>query len=213
MKECAKPHENVFAQDEHVIRTDTGETSTSMRIDSSHLTTISLSLSSPPVEGTLIIPPEGTVRPEAHDRCGPSLERLASDSLAPSLNRTPLSIAIDAENTSMANLLLRKGADVTRQDSCGLTALHLAADKGDPILVKTLLEAGSQTDQVDFSCQTALLRACMGGYYEVVKVLLESGSDPSSVDTLGNTPLRMAVQSGNEETVALLLDYGADVDS
>jgi ankyrin repeat protein len=128
-------------------------------------------------------------------------------------NRTPLQIAIQTRNQTMTQLLLSKGADVSRQNSSGATALHLASETGQIELVSTVLAAGGRVNDADHSGETPLFKAAQEGNPETVKLLLESGADPNVGNIWGDTPLHIATKAGLESLVLLLLEYGAQVDA
>lgn len=128
-------------------------------------------------------------------------------------NRTPLQVAIQMRNQPMTQLLLSKGADVSRQDSSSATALHFAAETGQLELVSTILAAGGRVDDVDYSGHTAIFKAVQGGSLEVLRLLLEYNADPNVRDIWGDTPLHLAAKIGVEKLALLLLDHGAEVDA
>lgn len=161
-----------------------------------------------------VLPPAGPVSAVSGlESCPKSVDvpELPDPIAFPSL-RTPLHIAIQNKNASLVQLLLRKGADIARQDNDGSTVLHLAVESGQEDTVIDILKRGVDPNKQDFSGRTALFRAIEAGDHAVSRLLLDAASDPNLKDIWGNTALHLAVEANAEALVLLLLDYGAHVD-
>lgn len=127
-------------------------------------------------------------------------------------NRTPLQIAIQNRNASLVQLLLREGADVTKQDQDGSTALHIAVESGQEDIVSAILKRVVDPNELDYSGRTALFRAIEAGNHAVARILLDSASDPNIKDVWGKMPLHLAVEANSETLALLLIEYGAHID-
>jgi ankyrin repeat protein len=69
----------------------------------------------------------------------------------------PLHLAAYHGQTSVAEVLIAKGADVAAKNDCGRTPLHIAARQGDsPALVETLLAQGANSNAKDVLGRTPL---------------------------------------------------------
>jgi ankyrin repeat protein len=118
------------------------------------------------------------------------------------------------DDTSLLELTLDHGADVTVTDSFDGTGLIRAADRGHVEVVRRLLETETDVDHVNRLGWTALLEAIiLGGgdeaHTEVVRLLVEGGADVGLADGEGVTPLAHAEQRGYEEMAAILRRAGA----
>ncbi|HEX4231767.1 MAG TPA: ankyrin repeat domain-containing protein [Bryobacteraceae bacterium] len=125
---------------------------------------------------------------------------------------TPLHIAAEETNAELVAWLLKRRANVHKQDLQGLTALDraaLAADPRDqsarefPSVATLLLEHGAEV-----TIRAAVALANAPRIHEVVS------ADPPLLRLTGRNGglLTLAVNHGHVEIVRLLLDLGADVD-
>lgn len=91
-----------------------------------------------------------------------------SDLQSDSSHDTALTLACVGGHTTLANLLIQRGADIEHRDKKGFTPLILAATGGHLEICKMLIEANCQVDaQADRTKDTALSLACSGGRKEV----------------------------------------------
>jgi ankyrin repeat protein len=131
--------------------------------------------------------------------------------------RTLLHEAAAAGNLSIAELLLRLGADPDSRDSGGHTPLNCLANEcvhSGGRVVHALVEAGGGVDADDGVKRcTPLQMAARRGNVDVARALLDCGANLESRDKLGDTPLGRAVNCGKVEVVSFLIASGADVHS
>lgn len=81
---------------------------------------------------------------------------------------TALTLACVGGHTSLAQLLIKRGADLEHRDKKGFTPLILAATGGHLEICRMLIEAGCLVDaQADRTKDTALSLACSGGRKDV----------------------------------------------
>lgn len=129
----------------------------------------------------------------------------------------PLHRAVRKGNESMARLLLKHGADVTKSDVAGNTALHLAAELGREDIMKLLLDHAADPGAVNYLGHTVLLSAVQSNNEVAAKFLLEGASvdriDVNWESASGTTTLHLAVECGFESMASLLIGHGADVDA
>lgn len=128
-------------------------------------------------------------------------------------SRTALHIAVCNGDESIVQLLLDRGANLSKQDCNGSTALHLAAELGRWNLVKLLLEKSAHPNQINDLGQTALFAAVRNDDEKTTKLLLDYSVDVNLKDLNGTVALHLAVGIGSESMTKLLLAHGADVDA
>jgi uncharacterized membrane protein len=128
-----------------------------------------------------------------------------------SYSNTPLHWAAYAASVSVAELLIKHGADVNSRNRYGWTPLHYAACGGYRDVVKLLIKSGADVNAREVAACTPLhVAISCGPNYEVVKLLLENGAHVNARDNGGQTPLHWAAQKGHVGVVKLLLQNGAD---
>jgi hypothetical protein len=145
---------------------------------------------------------------------------------------TALHVAAAAYQTSIAQHLVARGAEVRAKNRRGAEPLHYACD-GSPgserwnpdaqaATIECLLAAGADPNATDRSGVTPLHRAVRTRCAAAVRVLLEHGAHTRGTSGRGSTPLHLAVQttgrggSGSAdarlqqlEIVRLLIAHGA----
>ena len=126
---------------------------------------------------------------------------------------TALMNAINENNFSLAQQLIRNGADVNELDSNQDAPLVIAAYKGYSEIVKLLLESGADIRAVDPGMKaTALHAAAYAGRTEAAKLLIEYNIDINKQGPYnGYTALHDAVWQDNVEIVKLLLAANSDL--
>ncbi len=126
---------------------------------------------------------------------------------------TPLMRVVMNRNAKveLAELMIKKGADLDSVNRGKQSALHLACYYRRPELGVKLIEAGADITAVDNNQNTPLLAACVSSS-KLVKLLLEKGVDPKTVNRQGQSTLHLACRSRQFESVKLLLDKFDDVD-
>lgn len=125
---------------------------------------------------------------------------------------TPLHVAAISGVMQVADLLLKKGANV--DDACdgGLTALYFAIQNNNNNLVGLLLTRGASLSARNEQGRTPLHWACavpsdrLEGQARVrmVTMLIGKGADPQAQDNDGCTPAQLAEKAGHDDVVAAL---------
>ena len=128
-----------------------------------------------------------------------------------SQNRTLLQLASDGGHISVAQELIRLGADVNAQGGRYGNALQAAAEKGYKDIVKLLLERGADVNAQGGRYGNTLQAASIGGNEGIVKLLLEKGANVNAHGGYYGNALQTASKGGHESIVKLLLEQGADV--
>lgn len=106
------------------------------------------------------------------------IRRRRSLSASWSATRKPRSFrAADEGSSSIAQLLLNKGADANAQSGDHGSALQAASHAGYADIVKVLLCKGADIDAHGGQYGTALQAAIIGGHEEIVQLLLDHGAN------------------------------------
>lgn len=122
---------------------------------------------------------------------------------------TASKLLFSVRSVRMAELLLRKGADV----NCILiteSVMHLAAQRNQIALLDLFLQYGADINILSSREGTPLHVACANSKYETVKFLLARNANINSFNCNQNTPLHYAVFTANVNSLKLLLNAGAD---
>jgi uncharacterized protein len=118
------------------------------------------------------------------------------------------------EDTAIAEMLLRAGADVKASNRYGVTALYLACQNGNAAMIEKLLAAGADSNSTVTEGETALMTAARTGVIEAAKVLLDHGAQVDArEDWHGETALMWAVAEGHAAMARELIAHGADVNA
>jgi len=120
-------------------------------------------------------------------------------------SRTPLMLALWDRNFTLADKLLKEGADINETAYSGSTALHLAAEENQTDAVKFLLNRNADPNIQDSGLETPLHFAAKNGNAEILSALLEKKGNPDVQDTLKYTPLCYAVKNSHVYCAELLL--------
>jgi ankyrin repeat protein len=123
--------------------------------------------------------------------------------------QTPLHAAAYLGSTSLVELLLHHGAELSSVDVQGQTALHLCASSGVKVCLAMLLDHGGDNiiDLQDNSGNTALHHATYHGRMECVRLLLETAADVSIRNYEGFTAYNIASSQGHHQIGLLLFEY------
>ena len=142
---------------------------------------------------------------------------------------TPLHWAALHGESSIAALLIERGADIEVEDHRGYTPFQLAVERNRESVVWILIVNGvngghTNFDKFDRGC-TALHVASYLGSPEIVKLLLDAGEDIEAQDSRGLTPLHWATRpsykgwshkrtaDGVVAAMKVLLDHGANINA
>lgn len=123
---------------------------------------------------------------------------------------TPLLMALRDRPLSLAEYLIRKGANVHAADYHGRTVLHWAALRGLKKLLPLLLRKGVDVNAPDRWGRTPLICALQEQEPAVARTLLNAGADAAVAARDGTTALHMAAFVGDRAIAPKLLARGAD---
>ena len=121
--------------------------------------------------------------------------------------KTPLYIASEKGYDEIVLMLLKSGAETTRQTISCCTALHVASKNGHIKVVENLIQNGANIDRLNSHSETALYAASKNGHTEIVKLLLSHSADatrPRKNHSIKITPLEIAKKNSHTEIVKLL---------
>lgn len=119
---------------------------------------------------------------------------------------TSLSLAAFFDQTSIAKLLLEKGADpnLHATNPSKVNPLHSAVAKENLELCKLLIDYGVNINAPQMQNVTALHSAAHRGNLKLVKLLVENGANSKLEMDNGDTALSIAEKDGHKEVKAYL---------
>jgi ankyrin repeat protein len=136
------------------------------------------------------------------------LELGADIEFADSQNRSPLYLACMLDNTEVAQILLRNGANPNIIDSSRVcTPLYIACGNDNVGLVIGLSENGANQHFVDPSGNTALHIAASIGNTEVITYLLEYGASTYALNRKGLIPLDVAISYAHLDAATVFRNF------
>lgn len=124
---------------------------------------------------------------------------------------TPLHIAAISGVMQVADLLLKKGANVDETCDGGLTAIYFAIQNNNGNLVGLLLQRGASLRHANDQGRTPLHWACAvpsdrlegQARLRMVQLLLSRGADRTALDENGKTAFELAAEAGHPELTDL----------
>ncbi len=144
--------------------------------------------------------------------------------------------AIEFNDLSEVQRLLKGGADLQQRAANGHTPLMCAAGLGHTEILDLLLQNGADPETSDGETarpnlksfvhfagkealgdealgHTALFCAARRGHAPMIQRLLQSGANPNRCDFLNQTPLHWAAEAGHQAALQALLEGGAQPDA
>ncbi len=126
-----------------------------------------------------------------------------------------LHVAATVRDTSVAGLILRRGATTSARDGKRRTPLHWAAVAGNTAAVELLLARKADIEARDVTGLTPLAMNHEGedrgnsGQLDAARALIRLGADLDAIDFHNSVPLHHAAAAGELAKVKLLLESGA----
>lgn len=125
---------------------------------------------------------------------------------------TALTAAAGRGKLEICELLLERGAAVSRANRRGVPPLFCAARQGHWQVVQLLLGRGCDVNLSDKQGRTPLMVAACEGHLSTVEFLLSKGAALSSLDKEGLSALSWACLKGHRAVVQYLVEEGAEID-
>ncbi|XP_037379283.1 protein TANC1 isoform X3 [Talpa occidentalis] len=125
---------------------------------------------------------------------------------------TALTAAAGRGKLEVCELLLERGAAVSRTNRRGVPPLFCAARQGHWQIVRLLLEHGCDVNLSDKQGRTPLMVAACEGHLNTVEFLLSKGAGLSALDKEGLSALSWACLKGHKSVVQFLVEEGAEID-
>ncbi len=124
---------------------------------------------------------------------------------------TPLSLAIEKNNTAHVVFYANHGADINAEDQNGKSPLVYALDSPTIDMLKTLVTKENILTK-DSQGNTPLHIALMkDSPFEYIQYLIETGADVNARNKSGDSVLFLTVQKNNRQVGDILLERGADI--
>ncbi|EQB77325.1 protein TANC1 [Camelus ferus] len=128
------------------------------------------------------------------------------------LSASALTAAAGRGKLEVCELLLERGAAVSRTNRRGVPPLFCAARQGHWQIVRLLLDRGCDVNLSDKQGRTPLMVAACEGHLSTVEFLLSKGAALSSLDKEGLSALSWACLKGHRAVVQFLVEEGAEID-
>lgn len=122
---------------------------------------------------------------------------------------TPLTYAIWNQNTDVAEILIKLGADVHKTNKNDDTPLHTAALQHTADVIPILIQYGADIDKANAQGATPLMEAINFESYNKAHILIKHGADINKISAYGFTALMIAIRKNNDQLIATLILAGA----
>lgn len=117
---------------------------------------------------------------------------------------SPLMLAALKGHLALAEVLIKKGADVNKT---GWTPLHYAASAGHLEMIRLLLESSAYIDAESPNGTTPLMMAALYGTPDAVDLLLQEGADPTLKNQQDLTALQFAQRGNRSDSVEVIAKF------
>lgn len=111
----------------------------------------------------------------------------------------------------LAQMALKKGADVNAMDDDGMVSLMLTSIYGQTEIAEMLIKNGADVNTMDNDRTSVLALASGNGHIEIVELLIKNGVNLEAIDNHGKTALLIASELGQIEAVKILIKSGANL--
>ncbi|QYS98021.1 ANK_REP_REGION domain-containing protein [Trichoderma simmonsii] len=124
---------------------------------------------------------------------------------------TSLSLALHHGHKSLAELFIKRGADIEAISSSCQTPLAIAAIEGHLDAVEWLVEKGANIEAQDVRNRTPLMLATIGKHENVVRYLLEKTANMEAMDDRNQTPFTKCFQENLNSMTELFVRNGVNL--
>ncbi|XP_053327845.1 protein TANC1 isoform X2 [Spea bombifrons] len=125
---------------------------------------------------------------------------------------TGLTAAAGRGKLQVCELLLERGAVLSRVNRRGVSPLFCAVRQGNWQVARLLMQHGCDVNVSDKQGRTPLMVAACEGHCGTVEFLLSEGADIASLDKEGLTALSWACLKGHKTVVQCLVERGSAID-
>lgn len=125
----------------------------------------------------------------------------------------PMFAAVNNNNTTSIEMLIKAGADINCLDSEGYTPLMFAAQEGYLASVEYLISQGAKIDLENNDGHTALSIAAQNNFNDIVEFIIQNNPKKIGYTVAATAPLNTAVYVANNDAEDLLTKYGMKKDS
>ena len=127
---------------------------------------------------------------------------------------TPLHRAVESDDATAVEQLIRGGADVNAVTRFRVTPLSIATLRGNVEIARALLAAGANPNAVMGAGEPIILTAARTGNVNLLKALVDQGADVNARERFyGQTPLMWAAIEDHGPAIQMLAAAGADVNA
>ena len=127
---------------------------------------------------------------------------------------TALMLAVESNNTILANYMLSKGANANSFNAQGENTLFYIRENNREMF-ELLIHNGADLSHSTNNNSTLLINAARSGNFDIVRYLLENGADVNAKNDLGHTAFQYIITpyDRDRELVQLFLSKGADINT
>ena len=127
---------------------------------------------------------------------------------------TALHRAVESEDATAVEQLIRGGADVNAMTRFHVTPLSIATVRGNVEIARALLTAGANPNAAMGAGEPVILTAARTGNVPLLQALVDAGADVNARERFyGQTPLMWAAIEDHAAAIQLLAGKGADVNA
>jgi ankyrin repeat protein len=127
---------------------------------------------------------------------------------------TALHRAVESEDATAVEQLIRGGADVNAMTRFHVTPLSIATVRGNVEIARALLIAGANPNAAMGAGEPVILTAARTGNVPLLQALVDAGADVNARERFyGQTPLMWAAIEDHAAAIQLLAGKGADVNA
>lgn len=139
------------------------------------------------------------------------MAEVQADGIDTITGETALTIAAANGCSSVVNVLLLRGANISAVNRKENSPLIVAVKEGHWAVAERLIQHNARLEQTDSSGRTPLMISAAEGHVALTELLIDKGASLLKEDKEGLTALGWACLRGKLQAVQCLMDKGADV--